>query len=89
MRRSAWQTSRDEFELDEEVAAERQLLYVAPSHARDWLWISGVFDCPDEHRPLVSYITLDQGPDTQPRGSGGRSRPLQLLRGQGLSFLRS
>jgi len=32
----------DEFELDEVVATERQLLYVAATRARDRLWISGV-----------------------------------------------
>lgn len=32
----------DEFELDEVVATERQLLYVALTRARDRLWISGV-----------------------------------------------
>jgi superfamily I DNA/RNA helicase len=32
----------DEFELDEVVATERQLLYVAVTRARDRLWISGV-----------------------------------------------
>ncbi len=32
----------DEFELDEVVATERQLLYVAATRARDRLWVSGV-----------------------------------------------
>ncbi|WP_334153055.1 3'-5' exonuclease [Agrobacterium pusense] len=32
----------DEFELDEVVATERQLLYVAATRARDHLFISGV-----------------------------------------------
>lgn len=32
----------DEFELNEVVATERQLLYVAATRARDRLWISGV-----------------------------------------------
>ena len=32
----------DEFELDEVIATERQLLYVAATRARDRLWISGV-----------------------------------------------
>jgi superfamily I DNA/RNA helicase len=32
----------DEFELDEVVATERQLLYVAATRARERLWISGV-----------------------------------------------
>lgn len=32
----------DEFELDEVVGTERQLLYVAATRARDRLWISGV-----------------------------------------------
>jgi superfamily I DNA/RNA helicase len=32
----------DEFELDEVLATERQLLYVAATRARDRLWISGV-----------------------------------------------
>lgn len=32
----------DEFELDEVVATERQLLYVAATRARDRLWLSGV-----------------------------------------------
>jgi superfamily I DNA/RNA helicase len=32
----------DEFELDEVIATERQLLYVAATRARDRLFISGV-----------------------------------------------
>jgi superfamily I DNA/RNA helicase len=32
----------DEFELDEVIATERQLLYVAATRARDRLFVSGI-----------------------------------------------
>jgi superfamily I DNA/RNA helicase len=39
----------DEFELDEVVATERQLLYVAVTRAREWLFVSAV-------RPGSEYL---------------------------------
>jgi superfamily I DNA/RNA helicase len=46
--------ARDEAMLDEIMATERHLLYVAATRAREWLWISGVAPASEYIQDLLS-----------------------------------